>query len=195
MADPVEVLDYWLGEVGEDRWFNGGEDLDADIRDRFGDLWQAARDGGLDHWAEGTVGTLAFLILTDQMSRNMHRGKAAAFETDARARAAARHALAEGWDLQAPEPERMFFYLPFEHSEDLIDQQYSVTLMQERLPEVPEITLHARAHQTVIARFGRFPARNEALGRPSTPEELAFLKEGGYNAILNALRASHAAGA
>ena len=195
MADPVAVLDYWLGEVGADRWFAGGAVLDDEISSRFADLWQAALEGGLEHWAEGTVGTLAYLILTDQMSRNMHRGKAKAFATDPGALAAARRALDHGWDLQAPEPERMFFYLPFEHSEDPADQERSVALMAERVPTDPEVLLHARAHQMIIARFGRFPYRNEALGRASTPEEMAFIEEGGYMSFVNALKASHAAGA
>ena len=195
MADPVEVLDYWLGEVGADGWFAGGEALDGEISARFGDLWQAARDGGLEHWAEGAVGTLAYLILTDQLSRNMHRGSAAAFATDPGALAAARRALENGWDLQAPEPERMFFYLPYEHSEDPADQDLSVALMAERLPADPEMLLHARAHQMIIARFGRFPYRNAALGRTSSPEEVAFIDDGGYMSFVNALKASHAAGA
>ena len=195
MADPVEVLDYWLGEVGPDGWFAGGEVLDGEILARFGDLWQAARDGGLEHWAEGAVGTLAYLILTDQMSRNMHRGSADAFATDAGALAAARRAVAQGWDMDAPEPERMFFYLPFEHSEDPADQETSVALMAERLPADPETLVHARAHQMIIARFGRFPYRNTALGRAASPEEVEFIENGGYASFVNALRASHAAGA
>ncbi len=195
MTDPVEVLDYWLGAVGPDGWFAGGEALDAEILARFGDLWQAARDGGLEHWAEGTVGTLAYLILCDQMARNMHRGSAAAFTTDAQALVAARRALAEGWDMDAPEPERMFFYLPFEHSEDAGDQALSVELMAARLPGDPEMVLHARAHQAIVARFGRFPYRNAALGRDSSAAELGFMAEGGYASVIGALKASHAGGA
>ena len=89
----------------------------------------------------------------------------------------------------------MFFYLPYEHSEDPADQVTSVALMQERLPADPEMLLHARAHQTIIARFGRFPYRNAALGRTSSPEEVEFIEQGGYMSIVNALKASHAAGA
>lgn len=189
MGDPVEVLDFWLGEVGKDGWFAAGDALDAHCRERWADLWQAARDGGLDHWVEGTVGTLAFLILTDQLPRNMFRGKPEAFATDAQARGAARRALDAGWDMGAPEPERMFFYLPFVHSEDAADQALSVRLMAERMPGDPELALHARAHAEIIGRFGRFPARNAALGRESTPEEEAFLAEGGYGALVRAIRA------
>ncbi len=191
MSDPVEVLDYWIGAVGPEGWYAGGEELDAEIRAMFGDLWEAARDGGLEHWVEGAAGTLAYLVICDQMSRNMHRGKAEAFATDAQALAAARKAVAEGWDMQAPEPERQFFYLPFEHSENPIDQAQSVALMEQRLTD-PEMVLHARAHQEIIRRFGRFPYRNAALGRDSTDEEREFMEKGGYGAMVEALRASHA---
>ena len=194
MSDPVEILDFWLGEVGEDGWFAGGEALDAGIRDRFAEVWQAAHDGGLEHWVEGAAGTLAYLVVCDQLSRNMHRGTALAFATDAQARAAALRAIGEGWDMAAPEPERMFFYLPFEHSEDLGDQALSVRLMSERLAD-PEMALHARAHQAIIARFGRFPYRNAALGRDSTAAEREFIEKGGYGAMVEVLRASHAADA
>jgi len=194
MTTPVEVLDYWICEVGMKGWFGGGEALDNDIRARFGDLWQAARDGGIEHWAEGSAGTLAYLVVCDQMARNMHRGSADSFATDAQALAAARRAIAEGWDMAAPEPERMFFYLPFEHSEDPADQQLSVDLMAERLSD-PEMGLHARAHQEIIATFGRFPYRNAALGRESSAEEAAFMTQGGYPAMIERLKASHAGAA
>ena len=191
MSDPVEILDFWLGEVGKDGWFAGGEALDAGIRDRFAEVWQAAHDGGLEHWVEGAAGTLAYLVVCDQLSRNMHRGTALAFATDAQARAAALRAIGEGWDMAAPEPERMFFYLPFEHSEDLGDQALSVRLMSERLAD-PEMALHAKAHQAIIARFGRFPYRNAALRRDSTAAEREFIEQGGYGAMVEVLRASHA---
>lgn len=190
MSDPVMVLDYWLGEVGTEGWYAGGAELDDQIRALWADLWQAARDGGLDHWAEGTVGTLALLILCDQFPRNMWRGSADAFATDAIARAAARKAVAEGWDIGAPEPERQFFYLPFEHSEDPDDQALAVELFTTRMPEAAETILHARAHQAIIARFGRFPFRNAALGRETTPEEQEFLQSGGYGSVVNDLRAA-----
>jgi uncharacterized protein (DUF924 family) len=192
MSDPIEVLDFWLGDVGSEGWFAGGAALDAEIRDRFFEVWQAALDGGLEHWVESPAGALAYLVITDQMSRNMHRGAPEAFATDAQALAAARKALDAGWDLAVPEPERMFFYLPFEHAEDVGDQALSVDLMTTRLPGDPEMALHARAHQDIIARFGRFPGRNAALGRADTPAETAFLAEGGYGALVKALSKSHA---
>ncbi len=196
MADPVEVLDFWLGEVGPDKWYSGGDALDADCRARFADVWQAALDGGLEHWVDGAVGTLAYLVICDQLSRNIHRGDAKAFATDAQALAAARTALEKGWDMDAPEPERQFFYLPFEHSENPADQAVSVSLFKEKMPQGgANLGLHALAHQAIIARFGRFPGRNDALGRQSTAEETQFLTDGGYGAILRAFKASHAPGA
>ena len=188
MSDPVELLDFWLGEIGPDGWYAGGDDIDSTCRDRFGDLWQAAHDGHLDHWIDGTVGTLAYLILTDQLPRNMFRGTAAAFATDPRALAAARRAVDMGWDMGAPEPERQFFYMPFEHSEDPADQSLAVQLMEKRMASDPEMALHARAHQYVIARFGRFPGRNEALSRFSTPEEQDWLDQGGYAAEVRRMK-------
>jgi uncharacterized protein (DUF924 family) len=190
MSDPVEVLEFWLHEIGPEGWYKGGEEIDLACI-RFADLWQAAHDGGLEHWVDGTVGTLAYLILTDQIPRNIHRGTALAFATDALALAAARRAVAEGWDMAAPEPERQFFYMPFEHSEDPADQALAVKYLTERLSSDPEMALHARAHQEVIARFGRFPTRNEALGRDSSAEEQAYLDQGGYMAVVNRLK-SHA---
>jgi uncharacterized protein (DUF924 family) len=191
MSDPVEVLEFWLHEVGPDGWYAGGDAIDGLCRDRFGDLWQAAHDGGLEHWVDGTVGTLAYLIVTDQFPRNIHRGTPLAFATDARALVAAKTAVAEGWDMNAPEPERQFFYMPFEHSEDLADQALAVHLLTDRLRSDPEMALHARAHQEVIRRHGRFPTRNAQLGRVSTPEEQAYLDAGGYGALVKAMQ-SHA---
>lgn len=187
MAGPIEVLDFWLGEIGPEGWYAGGDEIDALCRDRFLEVWQAAHEGNLDHWVDGPAGALAYLVVTDQLPRNMHRGSALAFATDIRARAAARRAMDEGWDLQVPEPERQFFYLPLEHSEDPEDQDLCVRLMEERLPSEPENLLHARAHREIIRRFGRFPFRNAALGRATTEAEQAFLDEGGYGAIVRAL--------
>ena len=188
MADPVEVLDFWLGEVGPVGWYKGGADLDALCRDRFAEVWQAAHDGGLEHWVQGTVGTLAYLIVTDQLSRNIHRDDARAFACDARALKAAKLALEQGWDMDAPEPERQFFYMPFEHSEVPADQAMAVHLLETRLSSDPDMALHARAHAEIIRRYARFPTRNVALGRVSTPAEQTYLDEGGYMAIVNQLR-------
>lgn len=188
MSDPVTVLDFWLGDIGPEGWYAGGEEIDATITAQFGDLWTALYEDGLEHWIGGTAGTLAYLIVADQFSRNIHRGTALAFATDEKARAAAKLAVEQGWDLGAPEPERQFFYMPFEHSEELADQDFCIRLMQERLPSAPGNLLHAKAHREVIARFGRFPFRNTALGRNSTPEEERFLADGGYMGIVQSLQ-------
>ena len=195
MSDPIEVLEFWLGEVGPEGWYAGGEALDDECRARFLDLWQAAHEGGLEHWVDGTVGTLAYLVICDQLARNMHRGTDLAFATDARALAAARQAVEAGWDMGAPEPERQFFYMPFEHSEDPADQELAVRLLTERMASDPDMALHARAHQAIIARFGRFPFRNAALGRDTTPAEAEFMAAGGYATEVARLRASHASDA
>ena len=195
MSDPIEVLEFWLGEVGLEGWYAGGEALDDECRARCLDLWQAAHEGGLEHWVDGTVGTLAYLVICDQLARNMHRGTDLAFATDARALAAARQAVEAGWDMGAPEPERQFFYMPFEHSEDPADQELAVRLLTERMASDPDMALHARAHQAIIARFGRFPFRNAALGRDTTPAEAEFMAAGGYAAEVARLRASHASDA
>lgn len=189
MADPVDVLDFWLGEIGPDGWYAGTAEIDDACAAGFAEDWQALRDGGLEHWVEGTVATLAYIVIADQFSRNIHRGKAESFATDAQALAAARAAVAAGWDMGAPEPERQFFYMPFEHSEDAADQALAVQLIGERLSD-KDALLHARAHQEMIRRFGRFPARNAALGRENTAEEAEFLAAGGYPALVRQMSAA-----
>ena len=184
MSDPIEILDYWLGAVGPAGWYAGGDDLDGEITALFLPIWTAAHAGHLEHWVDGATGTLAYLIICDQFSRNMHRGSPLAFATDAQALAAARKAIDQGWDMDAPEPERQFFYMPFEHSEQMVDQDLAVQLMTNRMPNHPDLTLHARVHREIIARFGRFPYRNLALGRQSSQAEQMFIDQGGYGAIL-----------
>jgi len=187
MSDPATVLSFWLDSVGPKGWYEVNPKVDADITAQFGALWQAALDGNLDHWIDGSTGTLAFLILTDQFPRNMFRGDPRAFATDPIARDAARRAFAQGWDQETPTPERQFFYMPFEHSEDLADQALAVDCFTNRM-DSPETALHARAHQAIINRFGRFPFRNAALGRTSTDEEEAFMANGGYGAVVRELQ-------
>lgn len=187
MSDPKTVLEYWLETVGQKGWYEVNSEVDAEITAQFGRLWEAAHDGGLDHWVDGALGCLAYIIITDQFSRNMFRGQARAFATDAKALAAARTALAHDWDQECPTPARQFFFLPFEHSEDPDDQALAVDCFTNRMDD-PETALHARAHQTIIQRFGRFPFRNAALGRVSSPEEEKFLADGGYGEIVRGLQ-------
>lgn len=185
MVLPDEVLEFWLDEVGPDGWYKSSEDLDATVRDRFQTGWENARAGACSLWLTYPTGTLAYIILTDQFPRNMFRGDARAFSTDTAALAAAKVAINRGWDLRIDEPARQFFYLPLMHSENLCDQDRCVRLICERMPEQgPDNMVHARAHREVIRRFGRFPYRNDALGRSSTAPERAFTAEGGYGAVL-----------
>ena len=196
MADPIDVLDFWLGEVGTEGWYAGGDGLDTECRNRFAEVWQAACDKGLEHWVDGTVGTLAYLVICDQLARNIHRGDAKSFATDPQARDAARLALDNGWDLAAPEPERQFFYMPFMHSENEADQALCIKLFKTKMPDTGDTQLiHCHAHAAIISRFGRFPFRNAALGRESTAEELLFMAQGGYGGALRDAQASYASGA
>ncbi len=190
LATQDDVRAYWLGEVGPEGWYKADPALDAAIARRFRPTWEAARGDGLNGWSTGPEGALAYLVLTDQFPRNMFRDDPRAFATDARARAAACHAIAQGWDMAVPEPARQFFYLPLEHSEFQTDQDRAVRLIRARMPETGAETLrHARAHREVIRSFGRFPFRNAALSRQPRPGEEAFLEKGGYGAALRALEA------
>lgn len=184
MTDRDEVLQFWLHDLDEADWYVGGETLDARIRERFEPLWERARDGEIDDWCDTPEGTLAYLIVTDQFPRNMFRGTAKAFSTDARALAAAKIALDACDDWLIDMPQRQFFYLPLEHSEEIEDQHRAVRLIATRM-RAPETLLHARAHRWVIDRFGRFPYRNAALGRENRPSEERFLERGGYRHALS----------
>lgn len=190
MQTVAEVLAFWLDDLGPAGWYAGGAEIDARVRSRFEGLWHEAMAGACGPWLTDPRGALAYLVVTDQFPRNMFRDTARAFASDPHARAAARLAIAEGWDMAVPEPERVFFYMPLEHSESLADQDDSVACMAERLPETgAEYVLHAQAHREVIRAFGRFPTRNAALGRATTPQEARWLAAGGYGAVVSALRA------
>lgn len=190
MADPDEILSYWLDEIGQEGWYKGGDELDAEITKKYMQDWERARDGALSLWLTYPSGTLAYIILTDQFPRNMFRGTGQAFAMDRAARAAAKSAIAKGWDMRIDEPARQFFYLPLMHSECLADQDRCIRLMLTRMPETGEDNLlHAKVHREVIRRFGRFPYRNEALARETPPPEAAFLADGGYGAVLRELQA------
>ncbi len=190
MQTAAEVLAFWLEEIGPEGWYAGGSEIDARVRDRFERLWHEAMAGACGPWLTNARGALAYLVVMDQFPRNMFRDTARAFASDPHARAAARLAIAEGWDMAVPEPERVFFYMPLEHSESLADQDDSVAFTAERLPLTgAEFGLHAQAHRAVIRAFGRFPTRNAALGRATTPQEARWLAAGGYGAVVTALRA------
>lgn len=181
MVTVDEVLKYWLDEVGPDGWYAGGEALDRQIRDRFLKAWENASEGAYGLWLTYPNGALAYIILLDQFPRNMFRGGAKSFATDAVALAAAKTAIDRKWDMRIDEPARQFFYMPLMHSENLCDQERCVRLMCERMPETGAANLlHAKAHREVIRQFGRFPYRSAALARPTNPAEDAYLAAGGY---------------
>lgn len=181
---PEQVLDYWIDEVGPDGWYSGSDALDADIRKRFMTDWIAAAEGGRRGWMNDARGSLALVILCDQFPRNMFRGQAQAFATDALARKVACHAVARDFDLAIEGHERHFFYMPFMHAESLPLQERCIRLFTTRMNEAEANLVHARVHREIIRRYGRFPYRNDALDRTSTPGEAAFLSGNGYQSIL-----------
>jgi uncharacterized protein (DUF924 family) len=194
MVKPEDVLKFWLDDVGPKGWYEVSETLDRDIRDRFQDAWTAAREGTLGMWLTYPSGTLAYIILMDQFPRNMFRGDGDSFATDKYALAAAKTAIGRKWDMRIAEPARQFFYLPLMHSENLCDQERCIRLICERMPETGDSTLlHARAHREVIRQFGRFPYRNAALERNSTPPERSYVKAGGYGHTVRQLQMRDAA--
>lgn len=183
-----EVLEYWFGARGGDewgkfrqQWFRGGKQVDDEIRTRFAALHAQARRGELDDWQRSAEGSLALVIVLDQFSRNIGRDSADAFAADAKALGLAKQAVAAGFDQAVLPVQRWFFYLPFEHAEDIADQRRSLELFSA-LPDDEGKKMgvdYAKQHLEIIERFGRFPHRNEMLGRDSTPEETKWLAEGG----------------
>ena len=178
LITPSDVVGFWK-EAGSKKWFAHDETFDALFRDRFETAHLAAARRALDHWAETPEGSLALLILLDQFPRNVFRGTGHAFATDPLARMFAGRALDAGYDLQVEGDIRRFFYLPLQHSEDRADQDRQVELFRTRMERKPD-DRWAEHHHAVIARFGRFPHRNRALGRETTPEEQAFLDADGF---------------
>ena len=184
-----DVLDFWFlppdnPDYGQSRmeWFRKDDGFDAQIRERFGALIDAAIDGGLREWDATPHGALARLIVLDQFTRNVHRGTPRAFAGDALALALAVSMTEQRLDQQLAPMLRAFAYLPFEHAEDLAMQARAVELFQllsQAQPGFDGMLDYALRHQEVIARFGRFPHRNAILGRPSTPEEVEFLRQPG----------------
>ena len=182
MTAPADVLAFWFADGPDTRraaWFQKDDAFDAACR-QFEPAHEAAKRGELDHWAARPEGVLALLILLDQLSRNLHRGSPEAFAADPKARAIAAAAIARGDDRTLTPVQRMFVYLPFEHSEDLADQDRSVALFESIRDGLGDNTVdYAERHRDVIRRFGRFPHRNAALGRANTPAEDAYLAEPG----------------
>ena len=172
---PRDVLDFWLKDTASEKWFATDAALDAEIRARFEDAWRLGCAGKLEDWENEANGALALIVLFDQFPRNMFRGQSEAFASDALAREIAKRAIAQKRDLEVPSAFRSFFYLPLTHSENIADQEACVQLTRERLGEDHSTYPYTLLHRAAIERFGRFPARNKALGRASTAEEQEFL--------------------
>jgi uncharacterized protein (DUF924 family) len=174
LASPADIVAFWR-EAGPDRWFGKDVAFDQACRDRFMATYEAAARGDLNEWELTPEGALAVVLLLDQFPRNMFRGTRRVYATDQTALLAADRAVERGRDREVEPELRRFFYLPFMHSEALHHQDRSITL-NEALGD-PEVVQWARHHRDIVARFGRFPHRNAVLGRESTPEEKAFLRE------------------
>ena len=175
---PRDVLDFWFA-AGEEKWFVKDDTFDRDITERFQDAHEAAKENAYDGWTESTEGCLALTILLDQFPRNMYRNSAKAFAADPKALSLAKDVVARGVDAEVPADARMWLYMPFEHSEDMADQERAVELF-ERLGDEEKLK-YAQLHADIIKKFGRFPHRNTVLGRESTAEEIEFLENGGFS--------------
>jgi uncharacterized protein (DUF924 family) len=182
-----EVLAFWFDPANHSEWYAGHPEFDARIREDFAALVELAAQGKLTDWTVAPPGWLALLIVLDQFPRNIYRHDSRAWAHDLRAQRLALSGIEEGFDRQLPPIQRVFAYMPLEHAEDIGLQQCSVVLFEALCNDVPSeqrdsftgFLDYARRHEAVIARFGRFPHRNAALGRTSTPEELAYLAEPG----------------
>jgi uncharacterized protein (DUF924 family) len=188
MSQADEILEFWFGkpdqpEYGKNRkvWFTKNPKFDQEVRSRFLSVYQQAAAGQLDDWKTSPLGCLALIILLDQFPRNMFRGQPQAFATDSQALAYAQHAVAQGFDKLLLPIQRGFVYMPFEHSENLEHQRQCVELFSalKDNPECASGVDYAHRHLKVIDRFGRFPHRNEILGRETTAEEAEFLQQPG----------------
>ena len=192
---PEDVLDFWFGGVADDPqaiadrsqvWFQPDPAFDRLCRERFGELHERAVRGELEEWQETPRGILALIVVLDQLSRNIHRGTSAAFACDAKALACCLRARERGFDELLRPVERMFLYMPFQHTENRERQDESVRAWEalaasvdgELAEYIGNSIVHAREHRDVVHRFGRFPHRNAVLGRDSTPEEQHYLDGG-----------------
>ena len=186
---PKEIIDFWQNEVGQAGWYMVEPALDQKIRDRYLDLWHEVRAGEYDDWCINAEGHLAMLIVIDQFPRNMFRGSGDSFATDSKARCISKRAIFANFDQKIEEPMRQFFYLPLMHSEVLADQDTAMRMFKLNMSGDDSRFLHPRAHREVIRKFGRFPYRNKAMGRPSTQAEKDYVAAGGYGLTVKELQA------
>lgn len=175
-AEAAAVVEFWQA-AGPKAWFAKNDEFDARFRERFAALYDRAARSELDAWMDAAQSALALILLLDQYPRNSFRNTPRMYATDALAVHHAAHAVERGYDRAVDQALQFFFYLPFGHAESLLEQERCVALNQ-RLG--PEITEHAIGHCEIVRRFGRFPHRNQILGRPSSEAELEFLKQGGF---------------
>ncbi len=182
--DVKRLLAFWFGSAEPEQmatsrseWWKKDETFDRLIQQEFSSLYNRAVSGELEDWKESPLGCVALVILLDQFPRNMFRGSARSFESDEAARNVTRHVLDQEWDEDLPFAARLFLYLPLEHSENIDHQNAAVALISQLGDE--NYTDYAEKHRVIIKRFGRFPHRNEILGRESTQEEITFLQEPG----------------
>ncbi|WP_419903765.1 DUF924 family protein [Kiloniella sp.] len=173
-----DVLNFWFAEGMDKKWFFKDPAFDKEVEKRLLPLYDKASRGELKDWENSVQGCLALCILLDQVPRNMFRNDPKTFATDTVALNVAQIVVDKGWDKSLSEQERVFLYLPFEHSEELSHQEKSLELYRE-LGEKSDWYVYAEKHEVIVRRFGRFPHRNEVLGRESTPEEIEFLKQPG----------------
>ncbi len=180
MSEIREVLEFWLAPEHRPQWFKKEPAFDDEVRRRFEGVHERAAAGRLAAWQNTPEGALALLLCLDQFPRNMYRGTPRAFATDERARLVADWAVDRDFDLHFKDEQvRTFFYLPFEHSENIDDQHRAVELVRQRCPSEAETLRYAILHREVIEKYGRFPHRNAILGRRNTPEEEEYLKQPG----------------
>lgn len=171
-----DILQFWFVDTAPALWFQVNEPFDAEIRERFLPAYDFARLGGCDHWQDDPDGCLALCVLYDQFPRNMFRGTARMYESDRQAIVVAKLAISKGFDQILSIPKRRFVYLPFQHSENILDQKKAVALFEKTKGDDPLSYDYALKHMRVVDKFGRFPHRNALLGRSSTPEEIDFLR-------------------
>ncbi len=174
-----EILSFWFDELSPQQWFQSNPELDDQIRERFFITYEMARDGLCDHWISDVDGALALCILLDQFPRHFFRGKPEAFATDSNALLVVKQAIRNGFDQVLEPVKRGFLYVPFQHSENMSDQNRSVELMEAMKEDNPAGYDYALRHRIVIEKYGRFPHRNEILGRQNTPDEEEYLAKPG----------------
>lgn len=176
MRSAQDVLDFWFVQHGEEDWFGGKPEFDAALAERFAETHPRVALGEAWHWRETPEGRLAELIVLDQFSRQLHRGSPDAFAQDTMATALAQEAVRAGADQAISMDRRMFLFMPFMHAESLVIQEEGVRHFEQFGADMLKFMTD---HRDTIARFGRFPFRNKALGRASTSEELAYMAERG----------------